>query len=193
MDKKAIESSIATIITELGYDLSNEHFLRTPERVASMMSEFRKNGSDEEAAELLGIKFRADLSIDSVVIEGPVRFVSFCAHHFSQVTGYAWIGYLPQQHICGLSKMARLIRHYSRQYSVQELITEQIIEALDTNLKPRGSMLIIQARHSCMSIRGVEEPHAVTTTSAVRGVFKESATARNEFLALMSLRDRSRQ
>lgn len=183
-----IQHAIRSIIVALGYDLGDEHFLRTPERVAEMMLEFRKGASDESAAELLGVKFDANLSVDSLVLEGPVRFTSFCAHHMSQITGHAWVGYLPDQHICGLSKMARVVRHYSRQYSVQELVTERIITAIESNLKPRGCMVVIQAQHSCMSIRGVEEPDALTTTSAVRGVFKDSASARNEFLSLMALR-----
>jgi GTP cyclohydrolase IA len=184
--RQEIQHAVRTILYALGYDTENEHFARTPERVADLMLKFAANGSDEEAAELLGVKFDANLSIDSLVIEGPIRFISFCAHHMSQITGVAYVGYLPNQHICGLSKMARVVRHYSRQYSVQELVTERIINAIETNLKPLGCMVVVQAQHSCMSVRGVEEPYALTTTSAVRGVHKESPAARNEFLSLIA-------
>jgi GTP cyclohydrolase I len=180
-----MESAVGWLLDQLGYDRTTQHFTRTPQRVARMLSEYAKNGSADRVRELLGVTFIEPGAVSSLVLEGPVDYVSMCAHHMLPVTGTAWIGYLPAKAVCGLSKLARVVDHYAHQLGVQEVITQQIADALVEHLEPMGAMVVVRAQHGCMSTRGVRQPQAFTTTSAVRGAFKESAAARNEFLQLM--------
>jgi GTP cyclohydrolase I len=178
-----IRDCLSTIIRQLGYDLQDQHFKRTPERAAKVLMEFAKNASPEKVAGLLEVSF--DDAYDSLVQVGPITVKSMCAHHMLPVYGNAWVGYLPNERVCGLSKLARITHHFAKQYTLQERVTDQIADALETHLQPKGAMVVIDAVHGCMSHRGVEEPNAGTMTSSVRGVFREEADARHEFLALM--------
>lgn len=188
LSKFVIEAGITQrmreILVLLGYDTNDQHIQRTPERVAQVLLEFHRNGKEEDVQKLLDVSF--DESHDSLVMVGPIRIVSLCAHHMLPVTGDAWVGYLPNARVCGISKLARVAHHYARQLTVQEKLTDQVVDALMEYLDPMGSMCVIKAVHGCMSIRGVGEPNALTTTSSVRGVFLKDADARAEFLSLMS-------
>lgn len=184
--RELLAHHVGQILDHLGYDrINGQHFKKTPERVAEVLLHYAKNADESLLAELLGVQFTEPDAISSLVMEGPVRYTSRCAHHLEPVDGWAWVGYLPEQNVCGLSKMARVVNFFAAQLTVQELVTQQIADALLTHLKPKGVMVVVRAEHGCMRRRGVMEPCALTTTSAVRGVFKESATARNEFLLLM--------
>jgi GTP cyclohydrolase IA len=182
-----IAEAITTILLELGYDINDPHFKRTPERVAKVMAQFRKNGDPDTVKKLLGVQFVEPGAVDSLVLEGPIDYVSMCAHHMLTVEGVAYVGYLPGKAVCGLSKMARLVDHFAGQYTVQERVTQQVADALVEHLEPAGAMVVVRAKHGCMAVRGVRQPACKTATSAVRGVFKESAAARNEFLSLIVL------
>lgn len=183
-----LKGAIADILESLGYDLNDQHFLRTPERAAEVLWSLRRNGNPDFVKSLLEVVFTEDSVIDSLVLEGPISFDSMCAHHMLPVNGVAYVGYLPDKHVCGLSKLARVTHHFAKQYTVQERVTQQIADALVAYLEPRGAMVVVTAKHGCMTMRGVRERETDTTTSAVRGVFKDSASARNEFLQLMTLR-----
>jgi GTP cyclohydrolase IA len=183
-NEEIIGQHVAGILQQLGYDKNDQHFEKTPARVAKLLLEFAKNGEDSHAEEILSVAF--DDEHDALVQVGPIRVVSYCAHHMLPVTGWAWVGYLPDQRVCGLSKLARITHHYAHQLTVQERVTQQIANALEAHLKPKGVMVVIRAEHGCMSIRGVREPISQTVTSAVRGVFREESDARSEFLSLMS-------
>jgi GTP cyclohydrolase IA len=172
------------ILQLLGYDLHDEHIRRTPERATEAMWGFRKNGAPEELAAILGVEFESQH--DSLVQVGPIRVVSMCAHHVLPVIGWAWAGYIPDSKVTGLSKLVRVVEYFARQLTVQERLTQQVAEALDEYLQPLGSICVIQASHGCMSMRGVEEPCALTVTSAVRGVFLKEPSAKQEFMALMT-------
>jgi GTP cyclohydrolase IA len=175
---------VHNILALLGYDPTNNHFRRTPERVADLLAEFACNADPSEVARLLDVKYEEDYT--ELVMVGPVRYDSMCAHHMLPVTGSAWVGYLPNEgRVCGLSKLSRLVEYYARQFTVQERVTDQVADALEEHLKPKGCMVVVRASHGCMTMRGVREPAAITTTSAVRGVHKDSASARTEFLSLM--------
>lgn len=182
-----IRESVFDILGALGYDRSDQHFARTPERVAKMLSQFRSNGHPEDVGKLLEVVFTEKSTVDSVVVEGPITYRSMCAHHMLPVTGFAYVGYLPDKHVCGLSKLARVTYHFAEQFTVQERVTQQIVDALVEHLQPLGAMVVIKAKHGCMSLRGVRENDCETATSAVRGIFKDSASARSEFLSLVSL------
>lgn len=178
-----LEYHLGQVFKSLGYDLGDQHFVKTPERVAAWMWSFRKNGDPAAAGDLLQAVF--DDEHNSLVQVGPISVTSMCAHHGLPVTGYAWVGYIPDKRVVGLSKLARITNYFSQQFTVQERVTQQIADALTTHLNPKGAMVVIEAAHGCMSLRGVKEPTAVTVTSAVRGVFKDEMGAREEFLRLM--------
>lgn len=175
---------IDQILKELGYDNSDPHFKRTGDRVARWLVDFYKNGTSEHVAQLLEVVFPEDVP-ETLVIVGPTEYRSMCAHHMLPVVGKAWVGYLPSEGICGLSKLSRLVEYFASQLTVQERVTQQIADAIDTHLNPLGCMVVVQAEHGCMSFRGIRNNDVSTVTSAVRGVHKESAAARNEFLSLM--------
>jgi GTP cyclohydrolase IA len=182
--KNQLEAHYRHILELLGYDPYDAHFLRTPERVTQAMWEFRKNCDPTELQKILGVDFESEHK--SLVQVGPVRVKSFCAHHVLPVTGYAWVGYIPNGKVIGLSKLARVVEFFARQLTVQEQVSQQIVEALEDHLDPKGSMCVIRAWHGCMTIRGVEEDSAATVTSAVRGVFLDDASAKAEFMAVMT-------
>ena len=181
-----LEAAVIEILAQLGYavDGDSQHFLRTPQRVAESLSRFQRV-SDAGVSDILDVTFTDAYS--SLVQVGPVRYVSMCAHHLLPVEGVAYVGYLPDANICGLSKLVKLVDHYAHQLTVQERVTDQISDALEMYLKPKGCMVVIRAQHGCMSIRGVSDPGALTTTSAVRGLHQTSASTRAEFLTLVSL------
>jgi len=178
-----IEAHISGILRCLGYDTENQHFDRTPARAAKVLQAFHANGNEAELKAILDVSFSDEH--DSLVQVGPIKVVSMCAHHLLPVTGKAWVGYLPKGKVCGLSKLARVVHHFAKQLTVQERVTDQVADALVKYLDPKGAMVVIRAAHGCMSLRGVEEPNALTATSAVRGVFRDEPDARAEFLSLM--------
>jgi len=183
--RELLEHHLGQILDLLGYDRNDQHFKRTPARAAQVLESFHKNGSMEEAGKLLEVAFSDQHT--SLVQVGPISYVSMCAHHLLPVVGRAWVGYLPDGAVCGLSKLARVTHHFARQFGVQESVTDQIADALETYLQPKGVMVVVKAAHGCMTLRGVQEPHAETVTSAVRGVFLNEASARDEFIALTQL------
>lgn len=185
-----LQQHVAAILELLGYDLTDQHFLRSPERISKVWAAFTKNGSDSEAASLLDVVF--DDEHDSLIQVGPISVISMCAHHGLPVRGEAWVGYIPDKRITGLSKLARLVHHYAHQLTVQERVTQQIANTLQGALEPLGTMVVIRAEHGCMTLRGVREPNALTTTSAVRGVFLTDSSAKEEFLRLIQIQGESR-
>jgi GTP cyclohydrolase I len=180
--KHAIEGAVRTILDNLGYELGNQHFLKTPERVSKWLMEFSAHDANEQetAAQLLQAQF--DDEHDSMVIVGPTTVTSMCAHHMLPVFGKAWVGYIPNGKVVGLSKLGRIVHHYAKQFTVQETVTEKVAQALERELNPTGVMVYIRAAHGCMTFRGIQEGNALTTTSAVRGVFKTEDAARAEFM-----------
>jgi GTP cyclohydrolase I len=179
-----LEIAVAEILRVLGYDLSDQHFKKTPERVAKVLQEFAPKTDATEALHLLDAQF--DDEHDSLVMVGPIKVTSMCAHHMLPVTGWAWIGYIPEERVCGLSKMVRVAHYWARQYTVQERVTQLIADTMVQGLSPQGVMVVIKQEHGCMTVRGVTEPQAVTVTSAVRGIFKTNeGNCKDEFLRLM--------
>lgn len=181
-----VRDAVAVIIEKLGYEPDDQHFRETPRRFAELLAGFAANDDPEQIGKLLDVKFNETYT--ELVMVGPVQYISMCAHHLVPVTGLAWVGYIPNESVVGLSKLAYLVEYFARQLTVQERVTEQIADALEEHLKPLGCMVVIKAKHGCMTIRGPEEPFADTVTSAVRGVHKDTDRARSEFLTLMALR-----
>ena len=164
---------------------ASEHVQRTPERFLSMLREL--TSPDEDHFELT--TFPNDMNVDEMVIVQDIPFHSLCAHHIVPFYGHAHIAYIPEERIAGLSKFARTVKYMSKGLWTQEELSTSISEFLQEHLQPKGVAVVIQAEHLCMTIRGVQSPGTITTTSSMKGVFLDPArSARHEFLALIQPR-----
>lgn len=171
------------IIEQLGEDSGREGILKTPERAAKAM-QFLTQGYNTNPEEiLLAAMFREDY--DEMVIVKDIEFYSMCEHHMLPFFGKAHIGYIPNGHIVGLSKLPRIVDVFARRLQVQERLTHNILECINNTIKPKGVAVVIEAQHMCMMMRGVQKQNSVTTTSGFRGQFKQIET-RTEFLNLIS-------
>jgi GTP cyclohydrolase I len=177
-----VSEHMAAIMEELNLDLEDANFVGTPERVAKMYLEMFHGLF--EGAEPKVTTFPNDGDYHHMVIEREMPFYSMCAHHFVPFYGHAHIAYIPDSRIVGLSKLGRILEFYAKRPQLQERLTEQVAEFLWTNLKPLGVMVVVEARHLCVEMRGVKKPGALTTTSALRGCFADRKV-REEFLALL--------
>ena len=173
---------VAGLMRELNLDLDDPNFVHTPERVAKMYIEMFHGIF--EGAEPKVTTFPNDEQYHHMVIEREIPFYSMCAHHFVPFYGHAHIAYIPQSRIVGLSKLPRILEFYAKRPQLQERLTEQVAEFLWAKLEPLGVMVVIEARHLCVEMRGVKKPGALTTTSALRGCFADRKV-REEFLALV--------
>ena len=170
------------ILTLLGEDKNREGLQKTPLRVAKAMQFLTKGYSQDPKAILEKALFHEEYS--HMVIVKDINFYSLCEHHMLPFYGKAHIAYIPNGTITGLSKIARVVEVFARRLQVQERMTHQIMECIEETLKPMGVMVVIEAAHMCMQMRGVEKPNSVTTTSAFSGVFKAKET-RQEFMDLI--------
>ena len=172
------------LLAAVGEDPARDGLLRTPERVADMYAELC-SGLHEDPARHLDVRFDADH--DELILVRDIPFASLCEHHLMPFTGRAHVGYIPgvDGRVTGLSKLARLVDGFARRPQVQERLTTQLADALEVRLSPRGVVVIIEAEHLCMSMRGVSKPGAVTVTSAVRGVLRVDAAARAEAMSIV--------
>ncbi|MEM8509833.1 MAG: GTP cyclohydrolase I FolE [Bacteroidota bacterium] len=171
------------IIDEIGEDVDREGLVKTPERAAKAML-FLTQGYKQDAVEILrSAMFREDY--DDMVIIKDIELYSLCEHHMLPFFGKAHIAYIPNGHIVGLSKIPRVVDVFARRLQVQERLTHDILECINTTLQPKGVAVVIEASHMCMMMRGVQKQNSVTTTSGFRGQFEKIET-RNEFLKLIS-------
>ncbi len=180
---EALSDHFAEIITGIGEDVSRDGLLKTPVRAAKAM-QFLTQGYDLDAENILrSAMFAEDYS--EMVIVKDIEFYSLCEHHVLPFFGRAHVAYIPDGYIVGLSKIPRVIEVFSRRLQVQERLTDQILQAIHKTLNPLGVAVVIEARHMCMMMRGVQKQSSVTTTSAFTGAFKSERT-RNEFLKLIT-------
>lgn len=181
--QQEIEARMRQILGLLGEDATREGLLKTPKRVARAMTDLT-SGYGEDPVEILNsAKFREDYS--QMVIVKDINFYSLCEHHLLPFYGKAHVAYIPNGYITGLSKIARVVDCYSHRLQVQERMTLQIREAIQQALQPLGVMVVVEAQHMCMQMRGVEKQGSVTTTSDFTGAFNQAKT-RDEFLKLIS-------
>ena len=185
VDIERIEAAVAEILEALGEDPQRDGLLRTPARVAKMYAEVFA-GLREDPEHHLKVQFEA--GHDEMVMVKDIPFYSMCEHHLLPFHGQAHVAYVPGEHgkITGLSKLARLVEAYARRPQVQERLTSQVADDLMQTLDPRGALVVIEAEHLCMSMRGVQKPGSLTLTSAVRGLFLSDAT-RAEALQLLGI------
>lgn len=186
MDEKQqkLEAAYRTILEELGEDPTREGLLKTPERVARSM-QFLTNGYNQDPQQiLLSAKFREDYK--HMVIVKDIEIYSLCEHHLLPFYGKAHVAYIPNGYITGLSKIARVVECYARRLQVQERLTVQIRDSIQSALQPLGVAVVIEAAHMCMQIRGVQKQNSATTTSAFTGAFLKDIRTREEFMQLIS-------
>jgi GTP cyclohydrolase IA len=183
-DSARAEAAVRELLIAIGEDPEREGLLDTPARVARAYKESFE-GLQQDPDQILTTIF--DEGHDEMVLVRDISFTSFCEHHLVPFMGKASVGYIPNEsgQITGLSKLARLVDVYARRPQVQERLTTQIADTLEKCLQPRGVIVVVQAEHLCMSIRGVRKPGALTVTSAVRGQFRTSSATRSEAMSLI--------
>jgi len=181
-DREKIREGVKLILEGVGEDPGREGLINTPDRVARMYEELF-SGMSELSSEVLDTVFHEDY--DEVVLLKDIEFSSVCEHHLMPFTGKAHVAYLPDGKIVGLSKLARAVEHFARRPQVQERLTAQIADLISKTLEPKGVAVVLEATHTCMTMRGVKKPGSVMTTSAMRGLIRENLATRNEVLGLI--------
>jgi GTP cyclohydrolase I len=187
VDLEKIERGVRLILEGVGEDAEREGLQRTPRRVAEMYAELTA-GMREDAQE--HVKALPGDKHDEMVIVKDIHFASLCEHHLAPFVGKCHIAYIPKGgRIVGLSKLARLVDTFARRLQVQERLTSEIADTLFDGLKPVGVMIVMEAEHTCMTIRGVKKPGAITITSAIRGGFRKDPRTRAEAMALIRAKE----
>src|SRR6478752_5564845 len=186
IEAKRVEDCVRDLLVALGEDPGREGLHRTPARVAAFYQEVLA-GHDDDPASHLDVTFEAGHR--EMVMVRDIPFSSLCEHHLVPFIGHAHVAYIPgpDGRITGLSKLARLVDGFAKRPQVQERLTSQIADALVGALEPRGAIVVVEAEHLCMSMRGVRKPGTVTVTSAVRGIFKENPATRAEAMSMMGV------
>lgn len=182
IDHEKIEQAVRLFLEGIGEDASREGLKDTPERIARMCGELY-GGMDDDAAAHLSKTFSVDSS--GMVIERDITFYSTCEHHILPFYGKAHIAYIPDGKVVGLSKLARTVEVYARRLQLQEQLTGQIADALMTHMQPKGALVMIEAEHMCMIMRGIRKPGSKTVTMAKRGVFESDPALEESFFRMM--------
>lgn len=187
--REAAEAAVRTLIRWAGDDPGREGLRDTPARVIRAYEEWF-SGYDEDAETILDRTFSEIAGYREMVLLKDIRFVSHCEHHMAPIVGRAHIAYLPRDRVVGISKLARLVDVFARRLQIQERLTAEIAEALETALQPLGVAVMIEASHGCMTTRGVHKEDALLVTTRMLGVFQDQADCRNEFRSAIANRDR---
>ena len=183
IDQGRIEKAVREIIEALGEDPDREGLVETPERVARFYAEVF-GGIHEDPGNVVDAFFGEE-HFQEIVMVREIPFYSMCEHHFVPFHGQAHVAYLPRGRVTGLSKLARLVEGFARRPQMQERLTAQVADCLDESLDPLGVLVVVEAEHLCMSMRGVKKPGAKTVTSAVRGMMESNPATRSEAMSLL--------
>jgi GTP cyclohydrolase I len=179
-----MEEYFSSIIRDIGEDLDREGLIDTPKRAAEAFR-FLNNGYQKNLDEVLnGAIFEADT--EDMVLVKDIELYSLCEHHLLPFIGKCHVAYLPKNKVLGLSKVARIVDMYARRLQIQERLTKQIADAVQAAVQPKGVAVVIEAKHLCMMMRGVEKQNSVMTTSSMIGIFRQSISTRSEFLSLIN-------
>lgn len=184
INNEAFENAVKIMMESVGEDPSREGLLKTPSRVRKAY-DFMYGGYKEDPNEILNSALFTS-SNDEMVLIKDIELYSTCEHHLLPIIGRAHVAYIPDGKVVGLSKIPRVVDVFSRRMQIQEQLTEQIAEAIMGTIKPKGVAVVIQARHMCMEMRGVEKINSTTTSSALRGLFKKDEKTRAEFFSLIN-------
>lgn len=183
MDKKRIENAVREILKAVGENVKRKDIAATPKRVAEMYEEIL-SGTKQDPRKELEVIFEKDH--DGIILLKGIPLYSICEHHLLPFIGKAHVAYIPKgNRVTGLSKIARVIDIFAKRLQVQERLTTDIADIIMAKLKPKGVLVVIEAEHLCMSMRGVKKPGVLTITSAVRGIFRKNEKTRSEALALI--------
>ncbi|MET4682757.1 GTP cyclohydrolase I FolE [Brevundimonas faecalis] len=184
VSQEEAEAAVRTLIRWAGDNPEREGLIETPKRVAKSYRELFQ-GYEVEPRDYLEKTFEEVGGYDELVVLKDIRFVSFCEHHMLPVVGKAHVAYLPTDRVVGISKLARVVRGYARRLQIQEKMTSEIAHAIQEVLRPHGVGVVIEAEHSCMTMRGVDVPGASLSTSCLLGTVREDPRTREEFLRLV--------
>lgn len=186
IDELKIKEAVRMLLEGIGEDPDREGLMETPERIARMYTEIF-GGMDESA--YVHLEKRFSVEHNDLVLEKDIVFYSMCEHHLLPFFGRAHIAYLPDQEVVGLSKLARTVEVFARRPQIQERLTSQIADALYRELKPKGVMVMLEAEHMCMTMRGIKKPGSSTVTTACRGCFLEDVYLQERFFHLLGRRN----
>ncbi len=183
VDEKKVKEAITLLLEGIGEDVNREGLKDTPDRIARMYTEILA-GNDDDAAVHLAKCFHADNN--EIVLEKDIVFYSMCEHHMMPFFGRAHIAYIPDGKVVGLSKLARTVEVFARRLQIQEQMTAQIADAIMSELKPKGVMVVVEAEHLCMTMRGVKKPGSQTVTMIARGAFENDNSLKNMFFQMLN-------
>lgn len=187
-ERTEVEEAVRTLIRWIGEDPERDGLVGTPARVTRAYEEWF-SGYKEDPETLLERTFDEVAGYDEIVLLRNIQFESHCEHHMAPIIGVAHIGYLPQNRVVGISKLARVVEIFSRRLQIQERMTAQIADCIERVLKPQGVAVVIEATHQCMTTRGVHKTGVSMVTSRMLGVFRDNAVSRGEFLSAVALSD----
>lgn len=182
VNQEKIKEAVRLLLEGIGEDVSREGLVDTPDRIARMYAEIF-SGMEEDAKQLLSKTFSVDNS--EMVLEKDIVFYSMCEHHMMPFFGRVHVAYIPKDKVVGLSKLARTVEVYAKRLQIQERMTGQIADAVMEHLEPYGVMVVVEAEHMCMTMRGVKKPGSKTVSIAVRGVFADNAVLQNQFFQML--------
>ena len=181
-DEEKIKEGVRLILEGIGEDITREGLAETPDRISRMYAEIFA-GMQEDAKQHLSKTFTA--KDNNLVLEKDITFYSVCEHHLLPFYGKAHIAYIPNEKVAGLSKLARTVEVYARRPQIQENMTAQIADAIEKNLQPKGVMVMLEAEHMCMTMRGAKKPGTITSTIVTRGVFETDYSLQQTFLQMV--------
>ena len=185
MYKEKIQEGVRLILEGIGEDIHREGLVETPDRIARMYEELAAGYTDDAAVHL---KKRFHVDNNDMVMEKDIHFYSFCEHHMLPFYGTAAVASLPDGEVVGLSKIARTLEVFAKRFQLQERLTAQIADVFMKELKPQGVMVLIEAEHMCMTMRGIKKPGTKTVTVVTRGVFNEDERLQNQFYRMLERR-----
>jgi len=184
MSQKDLEKAVEEILVNIGEDPKREGLLKTPERVAKSF-QFLTKGYSQDPKEIMNQALFSTTN-DEMVLVRDIEFYSLCEHHLLPIIGRVHVAYIPDGKVVGLSKIPRVVEVFARRLQIQEQLTEQIADAINEAIAPKGVAVVVHARHMCMEMRGVEKINSTTVSSALRGLFKSDLRTRNEFFNLIN-------
>lgn len=182
MDHEKIQQAVKLFLEGIGEDIEREGLADTPRRIAAMCEEIFSGYRDDESTHL---KKTFQSGANDIVVEKDICFYSVCEHHLLPFFGKVHIGYIPNGRVAGLSKLARTVEVYARRAQIQEQLTSQIADAIMEHLEPKGVIVMIEAEHMCMTMRGIKKPGSETVTCATRGDFKKDASLQQMFMKMI--------
>jgi GTP cyclohydrolase IA len=180
-----VEAAVRTMLRWTGEDPDRDGLKDTPKRVTKAFEEyFRGYGEDPE--QILSTTFEETAGYDEMIVLRGIRFESHCEHHIAPIIGRAWVAYIPNGRVVGISKLARVVEVYAKRLQIQEKMTAQIANAIDTVLQPQGVAVLLKAEHFCMTARGIMKPGTDLVTSRMLGVFRDNPVTRQEFMSIVN-------